>query len=90
MSLDDLEKLMKESRFYKETFGKCREEGIEEGREEDIRSVLTTRFGSVSDRLSQQIHTIRERNATLLDDLIKLAATAKDIGEFGRKLGKIG
>jgi predicted transposase YdaD len=29
MSLDDLEKLMKESRFYKETFGKGREEGRE-------------------------------------------------------------
>ena len=94
MSLDDLEKLMKESRFYKETFGEGREEGREEGRgdgrEDGIRSVLIARFGAVSDKLSRQIHTIRERKDTLLDDLIKLAATAKDIGEFERKLDKMG
>ena len=89
MSLDDLEKLMKQSTFYKETIGKGREEGRGEGREEDIRSVLAARFGSVSDQVSRRIHTIRERNASLLGDLIKLAATVKDIGEFERRLDEM-
>ncbi|MEA1999765.1 MAG: hypothetical protein U9N61_10665, partial [Euryarchaeota archaeon] len=94
MSMGDLEKLMKESRFYKETLGKGRvegkEEGKAEGREESIISALAARFGSVPDRLSRRIHSIRERNSALLDDLLKLAVTTKDIGEFERKLGEIG
>lgn len=66
-----------------------REEGISIGREKDILSVLATRFNQVPDRLSQRIHNLREKNGFLFDDLIKLAVTAKDIGEFERKLGKI-
>ncbi|MEA1869722.1 MAG: hypothetical protein U9N09_06230, partial [Euryarchaeota archaeon] len=85
MSLGDLDKLVKQSTFYKDTFGM----GREEGREEDIRSVLATRFGSVSDRLSRCIHTIREKNASLLGDLIKLAVTVKDLGEFERRLDEL-
>ena len=98
MTLGDLEKLMKESRFYKETLGKGRVEGrvegkVEgkvEGREESILSALAARFGAVPDRLSRRIHRIRERNSSLLDDLLKLAVTTKDIGEFERKLGEMG
>lgn len=86
MSLDDLDKLVKQSTLYKDTLGK----GREESREEDIRSVLGARFGAVSDQLSQRIHTIRERNASLLGDLIKLAATVRDIAEFERKLDELG
>ncbi len=81
---------MKESRFYKETLGKGRVEGKVEGREESIISALAARFGSVPDRLSRRIHSSRERNSDLLDDLLKLAVTAKDISEFERKLGEIG
>ena len=63
--------------------------GISMGREKDILSVLATRFNQVPDRLSQRVHNLRERNGSLFDDLIKLAVTAKDIGDFERKLGKM-
>jgi len=93
MSLGDLDKLMKQSTFYKETLEegllKGEEKGVAIGREEGILSTLAARFGSVSDQLSRRIHTIRERNASLLGDLIKLAATVKDIGEFERKLDEM-
>ena len=70
------------------------EEGIEKGRsegaEKSIITVLSARFGSVSARMSERIHSLRERNSALLDDLIKLAATVKDLSEFERKLDKMG
>jgi len=66
-----------------------REEGMSVGRESGVRSVLAARFGSVSDRLSGRIHSIMERNGSLFDDIIKLAATAKDMGEFERKLDRM-
>ena len=40
--------------------------------------------------MSRRIHGIRGRNSACLDDLLKLAVTAKDVGEFERKLGEIG
>ena len=85
MTLGDLEKLMKESRLYKKTLGK----GRVEGRNESILSALAARFGSVPDRLSLRIHGIREINRAMLDYLLKLAVTAKDIGDFERMLGEI-
>jgi predicted transposase YdaD len=91
------DKLLKQSTFYKETrdegITRGREEGmsagITRGRESGVRSVLAARFGSVSDRLSGRIHLIMERNGSLFDDIIKLAATAKDMGEFERKLDRM-
>ncbi len=85
MTLGDLEKLMKESRLYKKTLGK----GRVEGRNESILSALAARFGSVPDRLSLRIHSIRERKSAMLADLLNLAVTAKDISDFERKLGEI-
>jgi hypothetical protein len=40
--------------------------------------------------LSERIHSLRERNSALLDELIKLVVTAKDLGDFERKLDKMG
>jgi len=76
---------IKQSTVYKEAL----EEGASLCREKDILSVLATRFNQVPDRLSQRIRNLRERNGSLFDDLIKLAVTAKDIGDFERKLGKM-
>ena len=64
--------------------------GRVEGAEKTIIAVLVVRFGSVSDQLSDHIHSLRERNSALLDELIKLAATVKDLSEFERKLDKMG
>jgi len=91
------DKLLKQSTFYKETrdegmsvgITRGREEGMFVGRESGVRSVLAARFGSVSDRLSGRIHSIMERNGSHFDDIIKLAATAKDMGEFERKLDRM-
>ena len=82
------DELLKQSTFYKETLEKGVAEGIAIGREKDILFVLATRFNQVPDRLSQRIRNLRERGS-LFDDLIKLAVTAKDLGEFERKLGKM-
>jgi len=82
------DELLKQSTFYKETLEKGVAEGIAIGRETDILFVLATRFNQVPDRLSQRIRNLRERGS-LFDDLIKLAVTAKDLGEFERKLGKM-
>ena len=79
------DKLLKESPFYQDVL----EEGREEGMEKTIIAALAARFGSVSDRLSERVHNIRERNSALFDEMIKLAVTAKDIGEFERKLDKM-
>ncbi len=89
MSLDDLEKLMKESRFYKDTFGEGMDKGITIGREESILSALAARFGTVPDQLSRRIHTLRERNGSLFDEMIKLVVTAKDISEFEKRLDEL-
>jgi len=91
------DKLLEQTPFYKdvleEGMEKGREEGIEKGMEKGAESgiltVLAARFGAVSDRLSERIHRIRERNAKVLTELMKLAATAKDIGEFEQKLDQM-
>ena len=80
------DKLLKQSPFYEDLM----EEGRGEGAEKSIIAVLSARFGSASDRLSGRIHNLRERNSALMDELIKIAATVKDIGEFERKLDKMG
>jgi predicted transposase YdaD len=83
------DKLLKESPFYRDVLEEGREEGRGEGMEKTIIAALAARFGSVSDRLSERVHNIRERNIALFDELIKLAVTAKDIGKFERKLDKM-
>ena len=88
------DKLLKQSPFYEDLMEEGRVEGRVEGRgegaEKSIITVLSARFGSVSARMTERIHSLRERNSALLDELIKLAATVKDIGEFERKLDRIG
>nr|QNO41803.1 hypothetical protein EABBNKNM_00018 [Methanosarcinales archaeon ANME-2c ERB4]QNO42727.1 hypothetical protein APGODIHH_00016 [Methanosarcinales archaeon ANME-2c ERB4] len=79
------EDLIQQSTFYKETLKK----GITIGMEKSIHSVLKTRFGSASYRLSERIHNLRERNSALPDELINLAVTAKDLGEFERKMDRM-
>ena len=80
------DKLLKQSPFYEDLI----EEGTENGAEKSITTVLSARFGSVSARMSERIHSLRERNSALLDELVRIAATAKDLGEFERKLDKLG
>ena len=79
------DKLLKQSPLY----GDLIEEGRGEGAEETIIAALAAGFGSVSDRLSERVHNLRERNVGVLNELIKLAVTVKDIGEFERKLDKM-
>jgi predicted transposase YdaD len=67
-----------------------RVEGRGEGVEETVITALTARFGSISDQLSERIHSLRERNSALLNELIKLVVTAKDLSDFERKLDKMG
>ncbi len=88
------DKLLKQSPFYEDLMEEGRVEGRVEGRgegvEETVITALTARFGSVSDQLSKRIHSLRERNSALLNELIKLVVTAKDLSDFERKLDKIG
>jgi len=87
------DKLLKETPFYidlrEEAMEEGMEKGMEKGAESSIITVLATRFGSVSDRLSERVHNLRERNAKVLNELIKLAVTAKDLSEFERKLDRM-
>ena len=77
--------LVEQSTLYQEVL----EEGIISGRAESIFIILTELFGQVSDQLSRKLRIIRVRNSAVLDDLVKLAATTKDLSEFERKLDKI-
>ena len=77
--------MLKQSPFYEDLI----EEGRGKGAEETIITVLAARFGSVSDQLSERIHSLRKRNSALLDELIKLVVTAKDLGDFERKPDKM-
>ncbi|MEA3324689.1 MAG: hypothetical protein U9Q37_06060 [Euryarchaeota archaeon] len=53
-------KLLKQSTFHKETRDEGMSAGLTRGRESGVHPVLAARFGSVSDRLSGQIHAIME------------------------------
>ncbi len=84
------DKLLKQSPLYEDLMEEGRVEGRGEGVEETVITALTARFGSVSDQLSGRIHSLRERNSALLNELIKLVVTAKDLSDFERKLDKMG
>ena len=78
MLTDDI---LERSAIYRELI----EKGMEKGMEESIVSVLITRFGDISDKLSQRIYSIK--SSSVLNDLLRLAITSRDIDEFERKLG---
>jgi len=79
------DKLLKQSPFYEDLIEDVGGDRVEKS----IITVLSARFGSVSARMSERIHSLRERNSTLLDELVRIAATVKDLGEFERKLDKM-
>ena len=85
-----IDKLLKQSPLYEDLMEDGIEKGRGEGVEKTIITALAARFGSVSNHLSERIHNLRERNSALLDELIKLAVTAKDLSDFERKLDKMG
>ncbi|MBD2620286.1 transposase, partial [Microcystis flos-aquae FACHB-1344] len=69
--------------------------GIEQGKEigaleksrDDIKTVLTVRFGQISSEIEEIIGKIT--NPTILEELLKLAATANSLAEFKQSLAKI-
>ena len=69
--------------------------GIERGKEigalensrDDIRTVLTVRFGQISSEIEEMIDKIT--NLALLKELLKLAATANSLAEFKQSLTRI-
>jgi hypothetical protein len=80
------DKSLKQSPFYEDLIEDVGGDRVEKS----IITVLSARFGSVSARMSERIHSLRERNSALLNKLIKLVVTAKDLGDFERKLDKMG
>ncbi|GBE72821.1 hypothetical protein myaer87_00480 [Microcystis aeruginosa NIES-87] len=73
--------------------------GIERGKEigkeigaleksrDAIKTVLTVRFGEISSEIEEIIGKMT--NPTILEDLLKLAATANSLAEFKQSLAKI-
>ena len=73
--------------------------GIERGKEigkeigaleksrDAIKTVLTVRFGEISSEIEEIIGKIT--NPTILEELLKLAATANSLAEFKQSLAKI-
>ena len=52
-----------------------------------IKTVLTVRFGEISSEIEEIIGKIT--NPTILEELLKLAATANSLAEFKQSLAKI-
>jgi len=84
-----MDNVLEQTPLYQDVLEKGMEKGMEKGVESGIITVLAARFGSVSDRLSERVHNLRERNVNVLTELMKLAATVKDLGEFERKLDRM-
>jgi len=69
--------------------------GIERGKEigvleksrDAIKTVLTVRFGEISSEIEEIIGKMT--NPTILEELLKLAATANSLAEFKQSLAKI-
>jgi hypothetical protein len=54
---------------------------------DDIKTVLTVRFGEISSEIEEIIGKMT--NPTILEELLKLAATANSLAEFKQSLTKI-
>jgi len=63
------------------------EKGLVEARREDILELLRLRFGDVSDEMRGKIITLED--VAKLNEVFKLAATAKDMEEFERKVKEV-
>jgi hypothetical protein len=64
-----------------------KEIGALENSRDDIRTVLTVRFGQISSEIEEMIDKIT--NLALLKELLKLAATANSLAEFKQSLARI-
>jgi hypothetical protein len=64
-----------------------KEIGVLENSRDDIKTVLTVRFGEISSEIEEIIGKIT--NPTILEELLKLAATANSLAEFKQSLAKI-
>jgi hypothetical protein len=64
-----------------------KEIGVLENSRDDIKTVLTVRFGQISSEIEEMIDKIT--NLALLKELLKLAATANSLAEFKQSLAKI-
>jgi uncharacterized protein Yka (UPF0111/DUF47 family) len=64
-----------------------KEIGALENSRDDIRTVLTVRFGQIYSEIEEMIDKIT--NLALLKELLKLAATANSLAEFKQSLARI-
>ncbi|REJ59276.1 MAG: hypothetical protein DWQ58_01995, partial [Microcystis aeruginosa TA09] len=64
-----------------------KEIGALEKSRDDIKTVLTVRFGQISSEIEEIIGKMT--NPTILEELLKLAATANSLAEFKQSLAKI-
>ena len=64
-----------------------KEIGVLEKSRDDIKTVLTVRFGEISSEIEEIIGKMT--NPTILEELLKLAATANSLAEFKQSLAKI-
>ena len=64
-----------------------KEIGVLEKSRDAIKTVLTVRFGEISSEIEEIIGKMT--NPTILEELLKLAATANSIAEFKQSLAKI-
>ncbi len=64
-----------------------KEIGVLEKSRDDIKTVLTVRFGQISSEIEEIIGKMT--NPTILEELLKLAATANSLAEFKQSLAKI-
>ena len=64
-----------------------KEIGVLENSRDDIKTVLTVRFGQISSEIEEMIDKIT--NLALLKEILKSAATANSLAEFRQSLARI-
>ncbi len=64
-----------------------KEIGVLEKSRDAIKTVLTVRFGEISSEIEEIIGKMT--NPTILEELLKLAATANSLAEFRQSLARI-
>jgi hypothetical protein len=64
-----------------------KEIGVLENSRDDIKTVLTVRFGQISSEIEEIIGKMT--NPTILEELLKLTATANSLAEFKQSLARI-